>query len=139
MVCLFVCLLLCDRALERWPVLPPLQALQLLDYQWADQKVRSYAVKCLEALSDNDLFKLLLQLVQVSFAILITRFISKEIELFLVIVSHEWLLIFVASPKAVKFESYHDSALARFLIERASKDQLRIGHSLFWLLKVIFD
>jgi phosphatidylinositol-4,5-bisphosphate 3-kinase len=38
--------------------------------------------------------------------------------------------------KAIKFEPYHDSALVRFLIERAAKDRLRIGHSLFWLLKV---
>jgi len=36
--------------------------------------------------------------------------------------------------QAVKFELYHNSSLARFLIERAFRDK-RLGHYLFWELK----
>ncbi|XP_026095869.1 phosphatidylinositol 4,5-bisphosphate 3-kinase catalytic subunit gamma isoform-like [Carassius auratus] len=36
--------------------------------------------------------------------------------------------------QAVKFEPYHDSALARFLLKRALRSQ-RIGHFLFWFLR----
>lgn len=33
--------------LSKWPHLPPEKALELLDYAYADQAVRCYAVKCL--------------------------------------------------------------------------------------------
>nr|XP_056701969.1 phosphatidylinositol 4,5-bisphosphate 3-kinase catalytic subunit gamma isoform [Euleptes europaea] len=36
--------------------------------------------------------------------------------------------------QAVKFEPYHDSALARFLLKRGLKNK-RIGHFLFWFLR----
>uniref|UniRef100_A0A4W5JH82 Phosphatidylinositol 4,5-bisphosphate 3-kinase catalytic subunit gamma isoform n=1 Tax=Hucho hucho TaxID=62062 RepID=A0A4W5JH82_9TELE len=36
--------------------------------------------------------------------------------------------------QAVKFEPYHDSALARFLLKRALRSK-RIGHFLFWFLR----
>jgi len=35
---------------SRWPLLGPQQALELLDYAYADQVVRSFAVKCLQIL-----------------------------------------------------------------------------------------
>ncbi|KAF6209139.1 hypothetical protein GE061_014883 [Apolygus lucorum] len=50
--------------LSMWPLLPPPLALELLDYAYADQGVRSYAVKCLSNVSDDDLLLFLLQLVQ---------------------------------------------------------------------------
>ncbi|XP_050432835.1 phosphatidylinositol 4,5-bisphosphate 3-kinase catalytic subunit delta isoform [Adelges cooleyi] len=49
---------------SKWPLLGPQQALELLDYAYADQVVRSFAVKCLQKLSDEDLSLFLLQLVQ---------------------------------------------------------------------------
>ncbi|XP_055974480.1 phosphatidylinositol 4,5-bisphosphate 3-kinase catalytic subunit gamma isoform [Sorex fumeus] len=36
--------------------------------------------------------------------------------------------------QAVKFEPYHDSALARFLLKRALRNK-RIGHFLFWFMR----
>ena len=36
--------------------------------------------------------------------------------------------------QALKFEPYHDSALARFLLERALQSK-RIGHFFFWFLR----
>lgn len=48
----------------RWPKLPVERALELLDYAYADQTVRSFAVKCLKDVSDEDLSLFLLQLVQ---------------------------------------------------------------------------
>lgn len=35
---------------SKWPLLGPQQALELLDYAYADQVVRSFAVKCLQTL-----------------------------------------------------------------------------------------
>lgn len=34
--------------LQRWPKLPVEKALELLDYAYADQAVRSFAVQCLK-------------------------------------------------------------------------------------------
>ncbi|PSN34153.1 hypothetical protein C0J52_10044 [Blattella germanica] len=50
--------------LQHWPKLPIEKALELLDYAYADQAVRSFAVQCLKDISDEDLFLYLLQLVQ---------------------------------------------------------------------------
>uniref|UniRef100_A0ABD2XJG3 phosphatidylinositol 3-kinase n=1 Tax=Trichogramma kaykai TaxID=54128 RepID=A0ABD2XJG3_9HYME len=48
----------------KWPKLPVERALELLDYAYADHTVRSFAVKCLKDVSDEDLSLFLLQLVQ---------------------------------------------------------------------------
>ncbi|XP_028178666.1 phosphatidylinositol 4,5-bisphosphate 3-kinase catalytic subunit delta isoform [Ostrinia furnacalis] len=53
-----------SRMLMDWPTLPLASALELLDYAYADAAVRSFAVKCLEEISDEDLLLYLLQLVQ---------------------------------------------------------------------------
>jgi len=82
-----------------WAPISTVGALELLDSRFADSKVRAFAVKCLEQLSDDELSDYLLQLVQV-----------------------------------LKYEPYHDSALARFLLRRALLNRT-IGHSLFWFLK----
>ncbi|KAK9501564.1 hypothetical protein O3M35_012267 [Rhynocoris fuscipes] len=50
--------------LSKWPHLPPEKALELLDYAYADQAVRCYAVKCLAKFTDDELSMFLLQLVQ---------------------------------------------------------------------------
>ena len=49
---------------QEWPNLPVERALELLDYAYADQSVRSFAVQCLRDVSDEDLSLYLLQLVQ---------------------------------------------------------------------------
>ncbi|CAG2056381.1 unnamed protein product, partial [Timema podura] len=50
--------------LQKWPKLPVEKALELLDYAYADQFVRSFAVRCLQDASDDDVSLYLLQLVQ---------------------------------------------------------------------------
>lgn len=50
--------------LKDWPKLQPEKALELLDYAYPDQGVRSFAVDCLGNVSDEDLLLYLLQLVQ---------------------------------------------------------------------------
>ncbi|XP_058443761.1 phosphatidylinositol 4,5-bisphosphate 3-kinase catalytic subunit beta isoform [Malaya genurostris] len=50
--------------LQEWPLLPLERALELLDYAYADQYVRRYAVKCLRKIQDSELLLYLLQLVQ---------------------------------------------------------------------------
>eukprot|EP01113_Clastostelium_recurvatum_P028422 TRINITY_DN3438_c0_g1_i4.p1 TRINITY_DN3438_c0_g1~~TRINITY_DN3438_c0_g1_i4.p1 ORF type:complete len:1453 (-),score=442.67 TRINITY_DN3438_c0_g1_i4:115-3945(-) len=44
---------------------------------------------------------------------------------------HDYLLQLV---QVLKYEPYHDSVLARFLVDRALRNP-RLGHSLFWYLK----
>ncbi|CAH1990801.1 unnamed protein product [Acanthoscelides obtectus] len=50
--------------LQQWPKLPVEKSLELLDYAYADQEVRKFAVECLKDVSDEDLLLYLLQLVQ---------------------------------------------------------------------------
>jgi hypothetical protein len=62
-------------------LLPPEQALQLLDYKHADCVVRSYAVQCLDQCSDTELCLYALQLVQ---ALKFEPFHTSALESFLV-------------------------------------------------------
>lgn len=39
--------------LKDWPKLPPEKALELLDYAYPDQRVRSFAVECLDNVRYN--------------------------------------------------------------------------------------
>ncbi|KRT83788.1 hypothetical protein AMK59_4719, partial [Oryctes borbonicus] len=50
--------------LQEWPLLPTEKALELLDYAYANQEVRGFAVMCLRDVSDEYLQLYLLQLVQ---------------------------------------------------------------------------
>ena len=53
--------------LSRWPVVPPVVALELLDCKYPDLEVRKFAIKSLErTCSETELEYYLLQLVQVS-------------------------------------------------------------------------
>ncbi|XP_056129734.1 phosphatidylinositol 4,5-bisphosphate 3-kinase catalytic subunit delta isoform isoform X2 [Lampris incognitus] len=51
--------------LRKWPDLPAIHALELLDYSFPDPAVRSFTIRCLRKLSDDELLQYLLQLVQV--------------------------------------------------------------------------
>ena len=53
------------RLLDVWRPITLDVALELLDYHFADEKVRSLAVRRLEKLANNELQNFLLQLVQV--------------------------------------------------------------------------
>lgn len=95
------CKLEAHRLLYLWA--PPYDlgnVLELLDAKYPDFVVRSYAVRCLRRLTDEDLQLYLLQLTQ-----------------------------------CLKFEADHDSALSRFLIERALRAPYVVGHYFFWHLK----
>ncbi|KAM6924759.1 phosphatidylinositol 4,5-bisphosphate 3-kinase catalytic subunit delta isoform 1-T2 [Xenentodon cancila] len=85
--------------LRNWPELPAIHALELLDYSFPDPAVRSFTIRCLRKLSNDELLQYLIQLVQV-----------------------------------LKYESYLDCDLTRFLLERALSNR-RIGHFLFWHLR----
>uniref|UniRef100_A0A3Q3K414 Uncharacterized protein n=1 Tax=Monopterus albus TaxID=43700 RepID=A0A3Q3K414_MONAL len=74
-------------------------ALELLSMDFPDETVRRLAVQRLESLSNDDVLKYLLQLVQ-----------------------------------TLKVEPYHDSFLARYLIQRALRSK-RIGHFFFWYVR----
>ncbi|KAK8756711.1 hypothetical protein V5799_000588 [Amblyomma americanum] len=50
--------------LQIWKLLKPEQALELLDYSYPDTFVRSFAVRCLRQMNDEELSLYLLQLVQ---------------------------------------------------------------------------
>lgn len=55
---------LMQALLQIWKLLKPEQALELLDYSYPDTFVRSFAVRCLHQMSDEELSLYLLQLVQ---------------------------------------------------------------------------
>ncbi|XP_053338796.1 phosphatidylinositol 4,5-bisphosphate 3-kinase catalytic subunit gamma isoform [Clarias gariepinus] len=74
-------------------------ALELLSVDYTDEKVRRLAVQRLEMMSNEEVLRYLLQLVQ-----------------------------------TLKVEPYHDSYLARFLIQRALRSK-RVGHFFFWYLR----
>lgn len=44
----------------------------------------------------------------------------------------ELRLYLLQLTQCLKFECYHDSPLCRFLIERALKSPMEIGHHLYW-------
>ena len=51
--------------LQSWPPLQPYDALNLLDVQFMDERVRSFAVQCLEGLDNSQVAELMLQFIQV--------------------------------------------------------------------------
>lgn len=51
--------------LRSWAPLKPVAALELLDAKFADEAIRTHAVRCLESISDGELADLVLQLTQV--------------------------------------------------------------------------
>uniref|UniRef100_A0A672MF58 phosphatidylinositol-4,5-bisphosphate 3-kinase n=1 Tax=Sinocyclocheilus grahami TaxID=75366 RepID=A0A672MF58_SINGR len=51
--------------LRKWQDLPAIHALELLDYSFPDPHVRSFTIRCLGNLRNDELFQYLLQLVQV--------------------------------------------------------------------------
>ena len=50
--------------IEKWPLLPPENALQLFDYAYPDEHVRKFAVNCLHLATDDIINCYLLQLAQ---------------------------------------------------------------------------
>lgn len=86
--------------LYEWERPSPIDAIELLDYNFGSTEVRQYAVARLDALSNSELSDLILQLVQ-----------------------------------TLKYELFHDTALARFLLQHGLRSTHHIGHILFWHLK----
>lgn len=103
--------------LFKWPLIKPIQAMELLSSAYADLEVRNFACRSINKyLKDEELEYYLLQLVQVE---LIQKFqITFIFKLF----------------KALKNEAYCDNFLSKFLLKRAIKNQ-RIGFNLFWNLR----
>ncbi|XP_076805492.1 phosphatidylinositol 4,5-bisphosphate 3-kinase catalytic subunit beta isoform-like isoform X1 [Clavelina lepadiformis] len=56
---------LIQAMLQSWPPLPSERAMELLDFQFADQRVRDFAVQSFESLRNDELQQYLMQLVQV--------------------------------------------------------------------------
>lgn len=46
-----------SQLLDRWPLLKPERALQLLDYAYPDSNVRSFAVRCLREAGDDEIMR----------------------------------------------------------------------------------
>ena len=84
------------QLMDEWVELDPVDAIELLDYNYGDVCVRQYAVQLIEKLDDTDLSDFVLQLVQ-----------------------------------TLKYELYHESPLAKFLLHRGLNSPHQIGHILF--------
>ena len=112
------------RMLEVWVKPTPKQALDLLDAQFADVRVRTFAVEHLAPITDEELANYALQLVQV----LERQQHPTERQAFLVSETRPFLQV-------LKYETHHDSPLACFLIMRSLRCPNLIGHIVFWHLK----
>lgn len=103
--------------LKDWPKLPVEKALELLDFAFADQEVRSFSVKCLEDVRYK-----------------ICRYQTKLFTLFVAFSDEDLLLYLLQLVQAMKHELYLDCDLVKFLLHRALNNQ-KIGHYLFWYLR----
>uniref|UniRef100_A0A8C2DI80 phosphatidylinositol-4,5-bisphosphate 3-kinase n=1 Tax=Cyprinus carpio TaxID=7962 RepID=A0A8C2DI80_CYPCA len=101
--------------LRKWPELPAIHALELLDYSFPDPHVRSFTIRCLRNLS-----YVISNLMRFFFL-----FLNSDDELF------QYLLQLV---QVLKYESYLDCDLTCFLLKRALANK-KIGHFLFWHLR----
>jgi len=116
------------RLLKIWRPITLEVALELLDYHFADEEVRSLAVRRLEKLSIGEVLCFLLQLIQVR------PDACSELVLAcpdLIFACSNLMLADLHIQKVLKFEPYHDSALARFLLKKALQSK-RVGHFFYW-------
>jgi hypothetical protein len=126
------------RLLQRCPRLDPFRALFLLDSRFPDPKLRAFAVRSLEALSDYSLSQLMLQLVQVlkfepSHDSFLGRFLLRRALLNPPIVGHAlyWMLY---AEKNVNDRHRHCRVLLElFLRKCGEKYRTEIGHQQFLL------
>ncbi|CAG9096005.1 unnamed protein product [Plutella xylostella] len=117
------------RMLDTWPTLQVESALELLDYAYADAGVRSFAVKCLANISDEDLLLYLLQLVQ-----------ALKHEAYLMCSLCVFLLKRAFNNMNIgHFLFWHlsdDEDLLLYLLQlKRAFNNMNIGHFLFWHLR----
>lgn len=119
--------------LNKWPDLPAIHALELLDYSFPDPAVRSFTIRCLRKLRYTNI------LCPVAASRSSSVWTFKRIKTFfcLCLFAHsddELLQYLIQLVQVLKYESYLDCDLTTFLLERALSNR-RIGHFLFWHLK----
>lgn len=115
--------------LNKWPDLPAIHALELLDYSFPDPAVRSFTIRCLRKLRCTNI---LFPVFSPSFCVA-----AEFLKIFLRLSAHsddELLQYLIQLVQVLKYESYLDCDLTTFLLERALSNR-RIGHFLFWHLK----
>ncbi|KAL7715911.1 phosphatidylinositol 3-kinase [Entamoeba marina] len=80
------------KLLEDWPLLEPQTAIEMLDFKFPDQRVRDFALKCLDVMGDAELISFLPQLIQ---ALKFELHHYSELALFFVTIGHQffWYLI----------------------------------------------
>ena len=105
-------------------------ALNLLDSDFHDENIRAFAVEVLEMkLLDEDLEDYILQLTQVR------DNNAWEVDckntIIIVYSNYKNYHEYYVCMQALKFEPYHDSPLARFLLKKALNNK-KIGHFFFW-------
>ena len=104
-----------------------------LSYSSAGQ-VREWALKCLDKISDTELTDFILPLCQARCARYAGRIADVQ-----ACDMHAHRMVTVHSSalwgyQVVKYEGYHDSALANWLLRRAVASPM-IGHIVFWNMK----
>lgn len=114
--------------LGKWPDLPAIHALELLDYSFPDPAVRSFTIRCLNKL----------RYINVCFCsdVFQSCFKIAWLNTFSVHSDNELLQYLIQLVQVLKYESYLDCDLATFLLERALSNR-RIGHFFFWHLRLL--
>lgn len=116
--------------LNKWPDLPAIHALELLDYSFPDPAVRSFTIRCLRKLR----YTIVPYPVSSSSFCVSTFNYRKSFFCLFARSDDELLQYLIQLVQVLKYESYLDCDLTTFLLERALSNR-RIGHFLFWHLK----
>jgi phosphatidylinositol-4,5-bisphosphate 3-kinase len=128
------------RLLDVWQRPTPIDALQLLDTQFPDPRVRAYAVSCLESFSDDDLKLYLLQLSQV---LKFEPFLDSSLARFLLrralrrprLVGHVFFWYLKAEMHLPEVAPRYGALLEQYL-RACGEHRTELGHQMFVLTKL---
>jgi len=125
-----------ETLMEEWEETPnPLDALQLLDVRYASPKVREYAVRTLNIMTDEELSEIMLQLVQVlkfepHYDTALCRFLLRRALLNPFVCGHTlfWML---QSERHIGDERHHCRVLLELYLRNCGDHRVSLGHQMF--------
>ncbi|GMH59411.1 hypothetical protein TL16_g02825 [Triparma laevis f. inornata] len=125
-----------EALMEEWEETSnPLDALQLLDVRYASPKVREYAVRMLNIMTDEELSEIMLQLVQVlkfepHYDTALCRFLLRRALLNPFVCGHTlfWML---QSERHIADVRHHCRVLLELYLRNCGSHRVSLGHQMF--------
>jgi phosphatidylinositol-4,5-bisphosphate 3-kinase len=125
-----------ESLMEEWAESEnPLDALQLLDVRYASPKVREYAVRMLNVMTDEELSEVMLQLVQVlkfepHYDTALCRFLLRRSLLNPFVCGHAlfWML---QSERHIADTKHHCRVLLELYLRNCGEHRVSLGHQMF--------